>query len=85
MRFLSAHFEMIADIVKERGEVGRGDVFHYFPGGDEVELYGLAIEGHLKWFGDVTGEEVDVVGREAGADFAQTSLHTSTIPIDSAS
>src|SRR5438045_4985162 len=54
---------MISNIVKKRREVGRGDVFHYFPGGDEVELHRLAIERHLKWFGDVAGEQIDVSQR----------------------
>src|SRR5207247_1063992 len=37
---VAPNFQMVADVIEEGGEVGRRDVFHDFPGGDEVELDG---------------------------------------------
>jgi len=46
---------MFADLGEDDLKVGRGDVLHHFPSGDEVKLRRLAVG-----LGDVAGEEVGV-------------------------
>jgi len=52
--------KVLADVAKYPVEIGRGNVFHYFPGGDEIKLRRLVVNEDLEWPRDVAGEEMDV-------------------------
>ena len=51
---------MLANVAKYAIQIGGGNVFHYFPGGDEIKLRRLVVNEDLEWPGYVAGEEMGI-------------------------